>query len=82
MNERHTFTVNKNCEIVVELNGNVFKPTGTSEELVKAINAEEEASTIKRVAMRNRQDDFTPGQSFEGQGRAYYSRRGIGNRAA
>ena len=25
----------------------------TSEELVKAINAEEEASTIKRVAMRN-----------------------------
>jgi len=38
MNERHTFTVNKNCEIVVELNENVFKPTGTSEELVKAVS--------------------------------------------
>ena len=38
MNERHTFAVNKNCEIAVELNENVFKPTGTSEELVKAVS--------------------------------------------
>ena len=38
MNEKYTFSVNKICEVSVELNENVFKPTGTSEELVKAVS--------------------------------------------